>query len=182
MRALILVFATLVCALFVGCAKPPQEQIDTANKAVAAAKGAKAPEYAPDEMNAVETAMSEAMAEVEKQKKTIFFSRNYEAAKQKLGDVVAKADAAVAAAKKGEELAMARAAEKTKADAEATVNKVYNAYRKAKKKARRAAARALLAEAMNLLKEAQTAMKEEKYSDAVEAAHKAEAKLAEAQR
>lgn len=75
-------FSALVFALSVmGCAKPPQMELDAAKQAVDAAKQSEAEKYAPETLKAAQDSLEAANSETERQNGRIFFLRNYDQAK-----------------------------------------------------------------------------------------------------
>ncbi len=86
---------TLVLALALGavaCAKPPQQELDAATKAIADATTAKANIYAKDALASAQTALDEGKAEIEVQKQKWF--ANYDKVKEKLAAAKSGAEAA----------------------------------------------------------------------------------------
>jgi hypothetical protein len=74
--------AIAVVALAIGCAKPPQTEIDAANAALEAAKTAEAADYAPEALSAAEDAISQLNTELKAQEEKFALMRRYENAKQ----------------------------------------------------------------------------------------------------
>lgn len=72
-KCIALVLAVLAVSLYIGCAKPPTEEIDAAKAAIESAKLAGAEEYAPDELKAATDKLAEAEEKVN--------MKDYEAAK-----------------------------------------------------------------------------------------------------
>ncbi len=64
------------------CAKPPQAEIDAANAALDSAKNAEAEIYAPDDLKAAQTAISDMQAELDVQQGKFALFRSYEKAKE----------------------------------------------------------------------------------------------------
>jgi hypothetical protein len=77
--------------MLAGCAKEPVQEVAGSQSAVAAAKAAGADKYIAKEYYAVEEALKQALAEVQKQKIANPLSRNYEKAKASLASVSATA-------------------------------------------------------------------------------------------
>ena len=73
--------AIAVVVLAVGCAKPPQAEIDSAKAALEAAR-AEASEYAPEAFSAAEDAMSNLETELKAQEEKFALMRRYETSKQ----------------------------------------------------------------------------------------------------
>lgn len=97
---LLIVFVALLALLLSSCAKAPQEKVDAAKAAIEAARAVEAHRYLPDEFNAAEDALKEALAEIEVQNGKFAFTRNYDkaalgldAAKNMAEEVIAKVDA-----------------------------------------------------------------------------------------
>ncbi len=111
------ILSVMLLMLVIGCAKPPQTEMDAAQAALTAAKDAEADRYLPAEFNAAQDSLNAAMAEVESQKSKFALTRNYDRAKQLLDSAVKAATAAQnnVAAKKEE---VKLEAEKLIADAE----------------------------------------------------------------
>lgn len=85
-----------------GCAKPPVEQQNAAKAAIDTAQQAGAEEYAADEWQSAQQAMSSAQAEIDAQGKKMALRRSYSKAKellQQADDAAAKAATAAAANK-----------------------------------------------------------------------------------
>jgi len=111
----------VVSALLVGCAKPPQVEIDAAKAAVDQAKTEGADIYAKTEMIKAQEAFKEGMAEVNKQK-GMFFA-DYTQSKKLLKGAMALADAAKSKAGLGRVKARAEA-EEALARAESVIKEV----------------------------------------------------------
>jgi len=67
----------LLLALVSGCAKAPQQAVDTAKTALEAAKQAEADRYLADEFKAAQDSLNAALAEIEAQNSKFALSRNY---------------------------------------------------------------------------------------------------------
>ncbi|MGE5235473.1 MAG: hypothetical protein ACM3O7_03875 [Acidobacteriota bacterium] len=117
----VLVAATL---LVVGCAKPPQPEIDGAKAALAAAEQAEAGKYAPDALDKANQAMNAVNAELQAQEAKFALFRSYTKTKQLIADAQKAADDAKQAAAAGKE--------KAKADARAAIDEVKGLADKAK--------------------------------------------------
>lgn len=169
-KTITIIALSFLLILIAGCAKPPNVEVETAKQAVGKAKKAEASRYAPKEFKACEETLSEALKEIEIQNKKIL-GKDYKKAVSLLEKVVTLADDAVKAT---EELKTRTEEEATKAEAETAVNRVYAAYKKAKKSGKK---KSPLAQVMDLLKQAQSAMKEGDFQKAVEMAEQADAKL-----
>ncbi len=120
----------LVLALVIGCAKMPQETVDSTKAVLAAAKDAGADRYLPAEFNAAQDSLNAAMAEIENQNSKFALTRNYNKAKALLASATTLANAAIEklAAKKDE----------VKAEAEKMTVEVQNALVEANKLMKRA--------------------------------------------
>ena len=59
MRKVLILSLALCLAAAVGCSKPPQQDIDAANTSLEAARTAGAQDYAPESLQAAETAKEE---------------------------------------------------------------------------------------------------------------------------
>jgi len=105
---LVMVCAVAVLTL-VGCAKPPQAEIDAVAVAVENAKIADAGTYAPGELEAALEAQRTAMAEVEAQNARFALSRSYEKASTMLKEAGEAADSARTAAVSNRETAITEA-------------------------------------------------------------------------
>jgi len=98
--------AIMIAAMFMGCAKVPQVEIDAANAAIQSAVTAGAEKYLPDEFAAVKDSMNAIMEGIELQKSKTF--AKYGDAKEKLAsvttmatDLVGKTEARIAEVKAG---------------------------------------------------------------------------------
>lgn len=81
MRKVALCSAVALVLAMVGCAKPPQLELDAAKQAVDTAKASEAEKYAPETLRAAQDSLDAANTETEHQKGRIFFLRNYDKAK-----------------------------------------------------------------------------------------------------
>lgn len=84
--------------LFVGCGKPPEQEMAQANEAVQAAMAAQSDIYAPTEHAMAQDAMSKAQQEEETQKAKFVLFRNYSQAKTLYATAIDQANAAKEAA------------------------------------------------------------------------------------
>lgn len=156
--------------IIAGCTKPPEKEIETAAQAIAEARKAEAASFAPKTFKASEETFLQAQNEIRNEKKKLL-GKDYKKATGLLQEAVILARDAI---KETEALKARTAEEATRADAETAVNRVYAAYKKAKKSKGKSAA---LSGVMDLLKQAQSAMKEGRYRDAVDMAGQADARL-----
>ncbi len=86
----------LMLALVSGCAKAPQESVDTAKAAVDAAKQAEADRYLADEFKAAQDSLNAALAEIETQNSKFALTRNYNKAAALLESATTLANSAAA--------------------------------------------------------------------------------------
>jgi hypothetical protein len=86
--------AVAVAAFFMGCAKVPQAEIDSAKAAVASAKSAEADKYAIVEFSAAQDSLKAGLDEVEKQQAASAIGRNFDKAKASLTAAVTIAGSA----------------------------------------------------------------------------------------
>ena len=84
----------VVAVLAVGCAKPPQQEIDGAKAALTAAEQAEAPKYAADAWDKAQQAMNAVNAELEAQNAKFALFRSYTKAKQLIAEAQNAANAA----------------------------------------------------------------------------------------
>jgi chromosome segregation ATPase len=101
----------VVAILAVGCAKPPQQELDAMKAAMQAAEQAEAPKYAAAEWDKAQQAVNAANAEVEAQNAKFALFRSYTKAKQLIADATAAANAAKEAGIAGKEKAKNEARE-----------------------------------------------------------------------
>jgi hypothetical protein len=87
----------LVCTLFVGCAKAPQQETTNAANAIESAKAAKAPIFAEEQFKAAQGLLDSALADIRAQNAKSPFSHDYTQAKKMLLEATADAEAAIAA-------------------------------------------------------------------------------------
>jgi hypothetical protein len=105
MRALLPV--TLVAALFaVGCAKPPEAEIQAARAVLDSARMAEAADYAPQSLAAAEDAMAALDAELAAQQGKFALFRSYDEASAKAATVATAARQAISDAATGKQTAM----------------------------------------------------------------------------
>jgi len=109
MAAVLLAFVALVT---IGCAKPPDQEMQQAQSAIEAAKTAGADTYAADSLGKAQDVLSQAHAEMQAQSGKMF--KSYTKAKELLAQAKTAADQAATAAAAGKAQA--------KSDAEAAVN------------------------------------------------------------
>jgi len=109
----------VVAVMAVGCAKPPQQEIDAAKAALAAAEQAEAPKYAAGEWDKAQQAMNAVNAELEAQQAKFALFRSYTKAKQLIVDATNAANAAKEAGIAGKE--------KAKTEAQAAIDAVKGA-------------------------------------------------------
>jgi hypothetical protein len=110
------VMLLVVAVLAVGCAKPPQQEIDAAKAALAAAEQSEAPKYAAEAWDKVQQADAAVKAELDAQQAKFALFRSYTKAKQLVADETAAAATAKQAAIAGKE--------KAKNDAKAAIDGV----------------------------------------------------------
>jgi hypothetical protein len=103
-KALTLLTLVLVAAAL-GCAKPPQAEIDAASQAMDAAQAAGAPDYAPDAWAKAQASEAELEAELTAQKDAFALSRSYEKAKNLAEATKSQAESAATQAQTGKEQA-----------------------------------------------------------------------------
>jgi hypothetical protein len=110
-------------ALVMGCAKPPQEAIDSAKQAVEGARAAGAADYAPESLRMAEDKLAAMTTETEAQMKKFALMRSYKNVGVMAADAKAAGEKAVADATAGKE--------KAKAEAEALLAQVKTALEEA---------------------------------------------------
>jgi ABC-type transporter Mla subunit MlaD len=93
----LLYFLTMIMVMFafIGCDDVPQQEIDDANSALAAAKTAEADKYVADKFNAAKQALDRAMAVVQEEESAMF--SNFDEARTLLATAKTAADEAAAA-------------------------------------------------------------------------------------
>ena len=84
------VIAPAALVVIVGCAQPPTQQLEAAQKAVEIARTAGAEVYAKEEFVQLEQQMNSAKQELAKQEQTLTIFRSYTEAEKMLAQVVAK--------------------------------------------------------------------------------------------
>ena len=99
MRKIAFGLLVLVFAVMVGCAKPPQADIDAAKQAIEAAQAAGAADYAQDSLRAAEDTMSQLDAELKAQEEKFALFRNYKKSIEIAGQAKAAGEKAAADAK-----------------------------------------------------------------------------------
>jgi hypothetical protein len=102
-------FSLLMALVLTGCAKPPQEAIDTAQAAVENAKTVEAATYASESLAKAEASMQQAQAELTAQGEKMF--KSYDRAGELLAQAKADAEQAATDAATGKETARLAAAE-----------------------------------------------------------------------
>jgi hypothetical protein len=85
-------YGLLVMFILAGCAKQPTEDINTAQKAVEAAKAAGGEKYIPEDTKKMDDSLTAALNEIKAQDSKFALSRNYDKAKQMLAQVKADAE------------------------------------------------------------------------------------------
>jgi len=78
------IIAGLALTLLVGCAKPPQQELDVAKAAYETARKAEADRYVTNEFTMAQDSLNVAITEIETQNSKSAFSRNYSRAKELL--------------------------------------------------------------------------------------------------
>ncbi len=99
------VMVLAVALVAVGCAKPPQQEIDAAKAALDAAQQAEAPKYAPEAWDKAQQAMNAVNAELEAQAAKFALFRSYTKTKQLVADATKAANEAKDAGIAGKERA-----------------------------------------------------------------------------
>ena len=99
------VLLLISAVLAVGCAKPPQQEIDAAKAALTAAEQAEAPKYAAEAWDKAQQGMNAVNAELEAQQAKFALFRSYTKAKQLIADATNAANAAKEAGIAGKEKA-----------------------------------------------------------------------------
>jgi len=104
MRQLLVLILAPMLVLAAGCAKPPTDKVSAAEKAVAEARDAGAPQYMPEDLAKVESLLASAKSEIASQESKMAFLRDYSKAEQTLASVPTEAARVVSeSAKKKEE-------------------------------------------------------------------------------
>jgi len=104
-QVLVAMVLLVAAVAIVGCAKPPQQEIDGAKAALTAAEQAEAPKYAADAWDKAQQAMNAVNAELEAQNAKFALFRSYTKGKQLIADATNAANAAKDAAVAGKEKA-----------------------------------------------------------------------------
>jgi hypothetical protein len=99
------VLLLVAAVLAVGCAKPPQQEIDAVKAALTAAEQSEAPKYAAESWDKAQQAMNAVNAELEAQNAKFALFRSYTKAKQLIADATTAANAAKDAGIAGKEKA-----------------------------------------------------------------------------
>src|SRR5262245_59672517 len=86
-------------ALLVGCAKPPQADVDAAKAAVQQARSMEAADYAPDALRAAEDAQAQLDTELKAQEEKFALFRSYKKATELAATAKAAGEKAQTAAK-----------------------------------------------------------------------------------
>lgn len=84
--------AVLAVAFMAGCAKAPQELVDSAKAALQAAQASEANRYLAQEFNAIQDSLNKAMTEIETQNSKFALTRSYKNAQTLLDGVVTAAN------------------------------------------------------------------------------------------
>lgn len=92
-RIIGIVSILFVLAFLAGCAKAPQQDIDTTKAALEAAKSAEAERYVSDQYIAAKDSLDTALAEVERQNAKFAWFRKYKDAQSMLQTATSKANA-----------------------------------------------------------------------------------------
>jgi len=100
---LTLILAVTAMVLMTGCQKPPDQEMQTAQQALDAAKAAEAEKYAQAELSGAQSVMDQARQEIETQKAKWF--PNYDKAKELLNQAKTQSDQTKEAAIQGKEKA-----------------------------------------------------------------------------
>jgi paraquat-inducible protein B len=95
--------------LALGCAKPPHEEVQAAEKSVREAESVGAPTYIPDEFTVLVAKLEAAKDEIDAQYKLSEFNRDYSRANSLLTETRAEGDRVIAEAQKRREEAKAAA-------------------------------------------------------------------------
>jgi len=100
MRQLFVLILAPMLLLAVGCAKPPVEKISAAEKAVAEARDAGAPQYMPEDFAKLESLLASAKSEIAAQENKMALLRDYGKAEQTLATIPTEAARVVSEAQK----------------------------------------------------------------------------------
>jgi len=109
MRKLLVLILSPVLLLAVGCAKPPTEKVSAAEKAVADAREAGAPQYMAEDFTKLESMLAGAKSEIAAQESKMAFLRDYSKAEQTLATLPTEAARVAGEAGKKKEEAKAAA-------------------------------------------------------------------------
>ncbi len=92
----LLALAIVLAAIVAGCGKPPEAQVEQANKALQAAEEAGAPQYAPEAWGRAKEAAERMKAELDAQGKRFALFRGYGKARSLAGEAVRLSEQALA--------------------------------------------------------------------------------------
>src|SRR5512136_1199036 len=123
-QVLVAMVLLVAAVAMVGCAKPPQQEIDASKAALTAAEQAEAPKYAAESWDKAQQAMNAVNAELEAQAAKFALFRSYTKTKQLVADATNLANA-------GKEAGIA-GKEKAKNEAKAAIDAVKAAIEGAK--------------------------------------------------
>ena len=168
MRKLLVLILSPVLLLAVGCAKPPTEKVSAAEKAVADARQAGAPQYMAEDFTKLESMLAGAKSEIAAQESKMAFLRDYSKAEQTLATVPTEAARVSGEAGKKKEEAKAAAVQAQQA-AQAAVKGAQDLIEQAPVGKDRAALEAIKADAdglNNSLAEVQSAIEKEDFQGA----------------
>lgn len=178
MRRTMMVFALVLVLGMVGCQKPPQQEIDGANRALESARAAEAMDYAPDSLRAAEDSAAALDAELKAQEQKFALFRSYKKAKELAAAAVTAGEKASADAAAGKEEAK-QGAQTLIGEATAALDEAKMLLEKAPKgKGTQADIEAMkgdLAGVESSIADAQNAFNAEKYLDAKSKAEAAKA-------
>jgi hypothetical protein len=99
MRKMTFGLLMLVLVFMVGCAKPPEADIQSAKQSIEAAQQAQAGDYAPDSLKAAEDVQAQLDAELKAQEEKFALFRSYKKASELAAQVKAKGEQAATDAK-----------------------------------------------------------------------------------
>jgi len=160
MRKVLVLMLSPVLLLAVGCAKPPTEKVSAAEKSVAEAREAGAPQYMAEDFTKLESMLAGAKSEIAAQESKMAFLRDYSKAEQTLAAVPTEATRVAGEAGKKKEEAKSAAIQAQQA-AQAAVKGAQDLIMQAPVGKDRAALEAIKADAdglNNSLAEVQTAI------------------------
>jgi hypothetical protein len=168
-----------LCVAAVGCARPPQDTIERARSAIAAARKSGAALYAPETLAAAERAIAALEAELSAQGKRGRLSRSYVQAESLALEALIAGERAAVEAERGKE--------KSKVDALSVLAGVTESLREAEAMAARVSGKdlsaknteqnAALREARALLARARGAMEEGRFAESLEHSRSAQEKV-----